>query len=104
MQCQTIRIDSEKMASYLKTGKKRSPSDNQSYLLGLNGADTADRDGCDTGFWGFAFRSEVAASWPFLRIETFPSFRMIPGPSLPRVSDGAHASNGGGPWRQLDGA
>lgn len=74
------------------------------YLLGLNWADTADRDGCDNiGFWGLEFRSEVAASRPFLRIETFPSFRMIPGPSLPRVSDGAHPSNRGGPWRQLDG-
>lgn len=64
----------------------------------------ADRDGCDdVGFCGLEFRSEKVVSMPFLRIGTFPSLRMIPGPSLPRVSDGAHTSNGGGPGRQLDG-
>lgn len=74
------------------------------YLLGLNWADTADSDGCDNiGFCGLEFRSEVAVSLPFLRIGAFPSLRMIPGPSLPSVSDGAHTSNAGGPGRELEG-
>lgn len=37
----------------------------------------------------------MAFSMPFLRIGAFPSLRMIPGPSLPSVSDGAHTSSGG---------
>ena len=74
------------------------------YLLGLNCADTADRGGCENiGFWGLEFGSEVAVSRPFLRTDTFPSLRTMPGPSLPRVREGAHTSNGGGPWWQLDG-
>lgn len=81
-------------------GKHSSPA----YLLGLNCAVMAAGDGCDgSGFCGFELRSEMTASRPFLRIGAFPSLRMIPGPSLPRVSDGAQTSNGGGPGRQLDG-
>lgn len=76
---------------------------NQLYLLGLNCADTADRDGCgNIDFWGFKDKSEVFVSWPFQGMETFPSLRMIPGPSLPMVRDGAHTSSGGGPWWLLE--
>lgn len=58
----------------------------------------ADSDGwADTGFGGLEFRSVTAVSRPFLRIGALPSLIMIPGPSLPRVSDGAHTSSGGGP-------
>lgn len=72
------------------------------YLLGLNWADKADSDDCeDSGFCGFEFR--LAVSRPFLRIGPFPSLRIIPGPSLPRVSDGAHTSKRGGPGWQLGG-
>lgn len=39
----------------------------------------------------------MALSRPFLRTGALPSLRMIPGPSLPRVSDGAHTSRGRGP-------
>lgn len=63
--------------------------------MGLNWADTADRDGCDdTGFCRLEFTSQTAVSSPFLRIGAFPSLRIIPGPSLPKVSEGAHTSNG----------
>lgn len=76
---------------------------NQPYLLGLNCADMADRDGCgNIGFWGFMVKSEVFVSWPFQGMETFPSLRMMPGPSLPIVRDGAHTSSGGGPWWLLE--
>jgi len=48
------------------------------------------------------FRSEIwLDSRPFRSTGTFPSLRMIPGPSLPRVRDGAHTSSGGGPRRVL---
>lgn len=40
---------------------------------------------------------------PFLRVGAFPSLRIIPGPSLPKVSDGAHTSSGGGAGAKLDG-
>lgn len=72
--------------------------------MGLNWADTAERDGCDdtNGFGRLEFRSEMDASSPFLRTGAFPSLRMIPGPSLPKVREGAHTSNGRGPGRLLE--
>lgn len=44
----------------------------------------------------------MAVSSPFRRIGPFPSLRIIPGPSLPSVSDGAHTSKGRGPGRLLE--
>lgn len=45
----------------------------------------------------------MGVSKPFLRIGAFPSLRMIPGPSRPKVRDGAQTSNRGRPGRQLEG-
>lgn len=71
------------------------------HLLGLNCADTAD-SGVHIGFCRFEFRSDTVVSMPFRRTGAFPSFSMMPGPSLPRVSDGAQTSNNGGPeWLLL---
>lgn len=75
---------------------------NPTYLLGLNCADTADNVGCEVvGFW-LVYISVMAVSSPLRRIGPFPSLRIIPGPSLPSVSDGAHTSKGRGPGRLLE--
>lgn len=55
-------------------------------------------DGCSNiGLWGLEVKSKVVVSWPFQGMDTFPSLRTIPGPSLPIVRDGAQTSSGGGP-------